>query len=176
MEIREQVRGQWESLGDDGQYQICIKCLVRAAKRYGFRGVNPADYVGTVWLRVVNTLESGNVPLPLLVARCAVRVLDAERRQDMKFAAAEDFTIRTGNGDELGSILDLVSDSGSVENEAVLRVDFGRFYDALAALDQAIIRYASEGDGQETVAMKVGVDQSTVSRRLRKLRAMYAAG
>lgn len=174
MEIREQVRGQWEALGDNGQFEICVKCTARAAKRYGFRGVNPVDYAGAVWLRVVETLESGNAaPLPLLVARCAVRVLAAARRQDMKYAAAEDFTIKNGDGDELGSVLDLVSDSGSVEAEAIVRVDFSRFYDALDALDQAIIRYASAGDGQEAIAAKVGKNQATVSRRLRKMRARY---
>lgn len=174
MESKIEALKEWEALGDNGQFEICVKCTARAAKRYGFRGVNPVDYAGAVWLRVVETLESGNAaPLPLLVARCAVRVLAAARRQDMKYAAAEDFTIKNGDGDELGSVLDLVSDSGSVEAEAIVRVDFSRFYDALDALDQAIIRYASAGDGQEAIAAKVGKNQATVSRRLRKMRARY---
>lgn len=171
------IREQWESLKDNGQYEICIKCTARAAKRFGFRGINVFDYVGAVWLRVVEALDGEDLPpLPLLVARCAVRVLDAERRQDMKFAAAENFTVRTGDGDELGSILELIADSGSVEAEAIVRVDFSRFYEVLSVLDQRIIHYAGAGNSQVETAERIEVDQSTVSRRLRKLRAMYAAG
>ena len=171
MEIRE----QWEALGD-GQYTMCIRCTAKAAKRYGFK-VNPVDYAGEVWLRVVEALNGEDLPpLPLLVWRCAAHALAAARRQDMKYADAENFTVKDADGCEVGSILELIADSGSVEAEAIVRVDFSRFYEALDATDKAIIRYASAGDRQEVIAAKVGKSQPMISRKLRKLRAMYAAG
>ena len=62
-----------------------------------------------------------------------------------KYADADNFTVAGADGDGLGQVLDMVAGSGSVEAEAILRVDFGRFYDTLDASNKKLVSGRAAG-------------------------------
>lgn len=137
-------REEWEALGETGQYKIILSTVAKVAKRQGVK-VNPLDYAGETWLKVAEWVDGSALDLPLIVWRAAVSAIGREARQLRKYADADNFTVAGADGDGLGQVLDMVAGSGSVEAEAILRVDFGRFYDTLDASNKKLVSGRAAG-------------------------------
>lgn len=167
-------RNEWDALGDRAQWQMCIGCIVKVAHARGIK-VDPLEHVGGVWERVAVKVDAWEEDLPLLVWGCAAAELQQVKRYEDKAAAAADFEVMGADGDALGSVLELVAGVGSVENEAVLRVDFSRFYDALDAVNKRIVDGLAIGKTQTEIAPEVEMSQRAVSKRLCRMRAALAA-
>ena len=164
-------RNEWDGLGEAGQYRMILGTVAKVAKRSGL-SVNPADYAGETWLKVAELLDRcEELDLPLIVWRAATSALNREEYQRRKYAAADAYTVTGADGDALGTILDLVADSGSVEAEAVLRVDFSRFYEGLDALDRQLLQERAAG----RTFREMDAGRSKAWRRLRKIREAAGA-
>lgn len=142
--MSKKAREDWKSLGERGQFKMILGSVAKAAKKRGV-SVNPADYAGETWIRVEERLDGAEEDLPLLVFKAAYNALQQMARQDRKFAAADNTPVKGADGDELGGVLDMVAGVGSVENEAVLRVDFSRFYEALDECNKRIVNGRAAG-------------------------------
>ena len=166
-------RNEWDALGEKGQFQMCCGCIVEAAHNKGLR-VDPLAHVGGCWERVAGKVDASELDLPLLVYKCAAAELQQVGRHERKAAAAADFEIEGADGDGLGSVLDLVAGVGSVENEAVTRVDFGVFYAALDAVNKKIVDGLAVGLTRRELAADCGMSHTAVSKRLYKMRGALA--
>lgn len=167
-------RIEWEALGEQGQFQICVRCIGKAAHRLGVK-VDPLAHVGGVWERVAVAVDAAEVDLALLVWRCAVLELQQVGRHERKAAACSDFEVKGADGDALGSVLDTVAGVGSVENEAILRVDFSRFYAALDSVNKKIVDGLAVGKNRRELGAEVGMSGTAVEKRLKKMRAALVA-
>lgn len=147
---------------------------VQVARDKGVR-VDPLEHVGGVWERVAGKVDASELDLPLLVWKCAAAELQQVKRHEDKAAACADFEVVNADGDALGSVLDTVAGVGSVENEAVLRVDFSRFYDALDAVNKKIVDGLALGYSRRKIAPTVSMSTTAVNKRLYKMRAALAA-
>lgn len=137
-------REEWEALGERGQFKMILGCVAKVAKKRGV-SVNPADYAGETWIRTEERLDGAEVDLPLLVYRAAAAAMDRAAYQDRKFAAADNTPVKGADGDELGGVLDLIADGGNVEAVAILRADFGRFFDGLDECNKKILNGRAAG-------------------------------
>lgn len=167
-------RKEWDALGDRAQWQMCIGCIVQVARDKGVR-VDPLEHVGGVWERVAGKVDASELDLPLLVWKCAAAELQQVKRHSDKAAACADFEVVNADGDGLGSVLDMVAGVGSVENEAVLRVDFGRFYDALDDVNKKIVDALALGLVRREIAPTVSMTPTAVTKRIHRMRAALAA-
>ena len=166
-------REEWNALGEQAQWKMIIGCIVEVAHDKGVK-VDPLAHVGGVWERVAVKVDSADIDLPLLVWKCAAAELQQVKRHECKAAAAADFEIKGADGDGLGSVLDLVAGVGSVENEAVTRVDFSRFYALLDAVNKRIVGELAEGYTHQEIATSVKMTQEAVSKRVRRMRPLLA--
>ena len=137
-------REEWESMEEKAQFRMICGCISKAAKRRGM-SVNAADYAGEVWLRLADRLDGAEEDLLLLVYRAADNALQQAAYQDRKFAAADNTPVMGADGDELGGVLDLIADGGNVEAVAILRADFGRFFDGLDEINKKIVNGRAAG-------------------------------
>lgn len=167
-------RKEWDALGETAQFKMCCGCIVEVAHDKGVK-VDPLAHVGGVWERVAVKVDSADIDLPLLVWKCAAAELQQVGRHERKAAACADFEVMGADGDALGSVLDTVAGVGSVENEAVLRVDFSRFYDALDAVNKKIVDGLALGYSRHKIAPTVNMSTTAVNKRLYKMRAALAA-
>lgn len=167
-------RNEWDALGEQGQYKMCVGCVVKVAHARGIK-VDPLEHVGGTWERVAVKVDAWEEDLPLLVWGCAAAELQQVKRHDAKAAACADFEIMGADGDALGSVLDTVAGVGSVENEAVLRVDFSRFYDALDAVNKRIVDGLGYGKTRRELAAECDMSHTAISKRLYKMRAALVA-
>lgn len=168
-------REEWEALGETGQYKMILGVIGKVAKRQGHK-LDALDYVGAVWLKTVELLDGSALDLPLIVWRAAVSEIGREARQLRKYADADNTPVRGGDGDEIGSLLDLVSDGGSVEALAILRADFSAWYDGLSDGNKEIIRRrALDGETMEKIADRLDVSYPAIWMRLHRMRGHMAA-
>jgi|GEM_PF-5132683 len=138
-------RQEWESMSPEAQFAMICRCIGKAASRLHVK-INAADLAGEVWLRVTTRIEEcPEESLLLTVYREAHNATQQEARHNRKFAEADNFTVAGADGDGLGQVLDLVADSGNVEAVAILRVDFGRFYDTLDASNKKLVSGRAAG-------------------------------
>lgn len=166
-------RNEWDALGETGQFQMCCGCIVQAARNKGVK-VDPLAHVGGCWERVAGKVDATDEDLRLVVYKAAAAELQQVARHERKAAAAADFDVQGADGDRLGSVLDLVAGADSVENEAVLRVDFSRFYVALDAVNQQIVEGLALGRSMREIAPTVGMTHRAISKRVAKMRAALA--
>ena len=170
-------REEWEALGETGQYKMILGVIGKVIKRryYGNK-VDALDFVGAVWLKTVELLDGSEDDLPRIVWRAADSAVGREVRQLRKYAAADNTPVRGGDGDEIGSLLDLVSDGGSVEALAILRADFSAWYDGLSDGNKEIIRRrALDGETMEAIADRLDVSYPAVWMRLHRMRGHVKA-
>lgn len=167
-------RNEWDALGENGQYKMIIGCIVQAAQKRGIK-VDPLAHVGGVFIRVAEQLDASEMDLLMLVWKCAAAELQQYGRHERKAAAAADFEVQGADGGALGSVLDLIAGAGSVENEAVTRVDFSRFYAALDAANKRIVDGLAVGRTRRELAGDCEMSHTAVSKRIYKMRAALAA-
>ncbi len=167
------ARSEWNALTEQAQFRMCVGCIVEVARDKGGR-VDPLEHVGGTWERINAKLDDADIALPLLAYKAAAAELQQAGRHERKATAAADFEVRGADGDALGSVLDTVAGVGSVENEAVTRVDFSRFFATLDTINQHIVNAMAAGMTQEEVAPSMCMSQSAVSKRLRKMRTALA--
>jgi hypothetical protein len=167
-------RIEWDALGEQGQYRMCIGCIVKAARARGIKA-DPLEHVGATWERVAVKVDAWEDDLPLLVWKCADAELHQVKRHERKAAACADFEIEGADGDALGSILDTVAGVGSVENEAVLRVDFARFHDALDAVNKRIVDGLALGLSVREIAPTVNMTHTAINKRVARMRSALVA-
>ncbi len=163
------AKTEWEALSEQAQYKMLLGCIVKAAQKRGAK-VNPCDYAGDTWLRVMEKLDDADCDLPLLVYRAAQMALQKAFRHDKKYAAAADYEIKSKDGDGMGSVLELIAGAGSVENEAVTRVDFSVFYAALDAVNREIVNGLGAGYSAREIAPSVNMTHTAVNNRVARMR------
>jgi hypothetical protein len=166
-------RNEWDALGENGQYKMIIGCIVQAAQKRGIK-VDPLAHVGGVFIRVAEQVDETELDLRLLCWKCAASELQQYGRHERKAAAAADFEVQGADGAALGSVLELIAGAGSVENEAVLRVDFSRFYAALDAVNKKIVDGLALGYSRCKIAPTVKMTPPAVTARIHKMRAALA--
>ena len=165
------ARTEWKAMSEQAQFKMCVGCIIKAARTMGIK-VDPLEHVGGTWERVAGKVDDAEgVDLPLVVWKCASAELQQVRRHERKAAAAADYEVFGADGDGLGSVLELVAGAGSVENEAVTRVDFSRFYAALDAVNKRIVDGLGYGKTRRELADDCGMSHAAVSKRLYKMRA-----
>lgn len=167
-------RDKWDALGENGQYKMIIGCIVEAAKARGIK-VDPLAHVGGVFIRVAEQLDETPFDLPLLCWRCAFAELQQYGQHERKAAAAADFEVQGADGAGLGSVLELIAGAGSVENEAVTRVDFSRFYAALDAVNKRIVDGLAVGLTRRELAGDCEMSHTAINKRIYKMLAALAA-
>lgn len=166
-------RHEWESLSEQAQFKMICGCVCKAAHKRGVK-IDPCELSGDTWLRVQDKLDADK-DLLLIVMDAAEMALQKALRHDKKYLDADDYDVKGADGEALGSILDLIEGAGSVEAEAVTRVDFSVFYAALDATNKSIVNAKAVGLTQERIAPLVHISQSAVSSRLRRMRTALAA-
>ncbi len=137
-------RQEWEALGETGQYQMVVNVIAKYARKKGVK-LNPLDYAGEVWIKTTEKIDESELDLLLIVWRAAESAIGREARACRRMHEADNFVIEGADGDGLGQFLDMVAGSGSVEAEAILRVDFGRFYDTLDASNKKLVSGRAAG-------------------------------
>ena len=167
-------RQEWDTLGEREQYKMIIGCVVEAARNRGMK-VDPLAHVGGVWVRVAEKLDDAEIDMRLLVYRCASVELQHAERHERKAAACADFEVMGAEGDGLGSVLDMVAGVGSVESEAVTRVDFAAFYETLDAVNKRIVDGLSLGMTRRELAADCRMSTTAIGKRVCKMRAALAA-
>lgn len=160
-------REEWQALDEKAQFRMICGCIVQAAKKRG-ASVNPVDYAGETWIRTEERLDGAAEDLRLVVYKAAYAALERAAYQDRKFAAADNFPVRSADGDELGNVLDMVTDGGSVEAVAILRADFGRFFDGLDECNKRIVNGRAAGYTFREIApaLPVKLSQPAMTKRL----------
>ena len=164
------ARTEWETMSEQAQMRMITGCVVKAAHKRGAR-VNPLDYAGDTWLRVMDKLDMEK-DLVLICMDAAEMALQKGLRHERKAAACADFEVMGADGNRLGSVLDLVAGCGSVENEAVTRVDFGVFFAALDAVNQQIVEGLALGRSMREIAPEIGITHTAINKRVAKMREM----
>lgn len=71
------------------------------------------------------------------------------------------------------SILDIINDSYSLEDEIITNIDVSNFVKSLKGRDRAIVDLFTLGYVQDDVANIIGVSQATISRIKKKLKDKY---
>lgn len=71
------------------------------------------------------------------------------------------------------SILDIINDSYSLEDEIITNIDVSNFVKSLKGRDRAIVDLFTLGYVQDDVANIIGVSQATISRVKKKLKDKY---
>lgn len=166
-------RKEWEALGEQAQYKMCMGCIVKVAHDKGVK-VDPLEHVGGVWERVAGKVDASELDLSLLTWKCARAELQQVGRRERKAAAAAEYEIMGAEGDGPGSVLDMVAGVGSVENEAVTRVDFGRFFDGLDAVNRRIVNGLGVGMTRRQLGAACGMSHAAINKRVNKMRAALA--
>ena len=162
------ARAQWEAMSEQGQLKMIIGCIVTAA-RTNHMSVNPLDHVGDTYIRLIEKLDQDR-DLPLIVTRAAGAALQKAHWQDKKFADADNYEIKSADGESLGGILELIAGAGSVENEVVTRIDFGRFYKQLDGINKQIVNGLAVGLVRREIASTVNMTTTAVTMRVHKMR------
>lgn len=168
-----EIRREWESMNETAQFRMICNCIGKAAARLHVR-INAADLAGECWIRVTTRIkERPEESLLLTVYREAHNTVQAEYRHNRKFTEADNFPVEAAGG---AQVLDLVADGfGSVEALAILRADFGKFFDGLDEKNREIVtRRITDGEAQEKIATRLDISYPAVWKRLRRMRSQVA--
>lgn len=168
------ARAKWNALTEQSQYGLIVGCICRTAKLHGVSAGDPLSHVGDTWLRVMDKLDEDK-DLRLIVMDSAWAALQKAYRQDKRYADAANFEVKDADGVADCSVLDLVAGGGSVENEAVVRVDFGVFYDALDAINKQIVDGLAVGLTYREIAPTVNLTHGAVGARIGRMRETLTA-
>ena len=179
------ARTEWQSMSPEAQLEALRRMAATTPRRAAHKGWNITGWMGTAetwqdsidliageaWADMGNALEKVEVDKPLAVvlsfaAMSAVAKLDAFYRPHSHSHAGTPENVTEEELDRLPC--------GNTERPETLTI----LRDAVERmcrddLDRRIAALAYSGDGQDVIAQKTGVNQSTVSRRLRGMRSRY---
>lgn len=162
-------RERFEALSENEQYKLLVGCIAKEAKRRGVK-VDALAHVGETYIKLMERLDGSEKDLPLVVMDAAGSAIAKAYREDAKYTAADNSPITGADGAELESILDVVAGPGSVEAEAIVRVDFSRFYAALDARNKKIVGGLVAGKVRRVIAPEIGISTTGVTKRVLKMR------
>ena len=181
------IINEWDSMSDAAQLDMISRCINKAAKQAGLRGVDAAEYVGATWERLTAKLkpaaldaensrraEDGKQQLTLVsavyhAAAASIAACTYDERKRGADISIND-ALENGGSGYLEALL--TSGRDSTETSAVLRVDMERFRTGRDVIDQRIMELAAGGYTEREIAGAIGIMSNVaVHKRLVKMRA-----
>lgn len=178
------ARIEWQSMSPEAQLEALRRMAATTPRRAAVKGWNITGWMGTreswadsldliageAWADMGEALEkAGDKPLAyalVFAATSAVAKLSRFYEPHSHSRAGMPENVTEEELDRLPC-----GQTERPETLAILRDAVERM--CMDDVDRRIAALAYAGDGQEVIAQKIGVNQSTVSRRLRKMRARY---
>jgi hypothetical protein len=178
------ARTAWAALSPDEQYSALRRVAATVPRRCDRHGWHNAEWMGQTetwedsldliagegWTHMEHALDkAGDKPLTfalVIAAMTATRKLNEFYRPHARSRAGSPESLPV---EDMGRLVR--SYAGSPEDLAAAQDAADRM--CQDEMDRRIVAHALRGDNQEEIAQVVGVDQGTVSRRLRKMRARY---